>query len=73
MTLTNRGRRVATAALVTLVVVVSWAWILFGFAQGQANKQDRLNTDSGTIPPKVCQEDEGCWDCTTMGNKECGP
>jgi hypothetical protein len=24
-------------------------------------------------PPPVCEEDMPCWDCETMGNKECGP
>jgi len=23
--------------------------------------------------PPACQEDEPCWDCTTMGNLICGP
>ena len=23
--------------------------------------------------PETCQEDQACWDCTTMGNMECGP
>ena len=26
-----------------------------------------------TVPPAVCQEDEPCWDCETMGNRICGP
>ncbi|MGE4426061.1 MAG: hypothetical protein AB7G37_06395 [Solirubrobacteraceae bacterium] len=28
-----------------------------------------------TIPPPVarCAEDEACWDCSTMGNRQCGP
>lgn len=26
-----------------------------------------------TPAPPVCQEDEPCWDCTTMGNRICGP
>lgn len=24
-------------------------------------------------PVAVCQEDEPCWDCETMGNRICGP
>lgn len=24
-------------------------------------------------PLRVCQEDEPCWDCHTMGNHVCGP
>jgi hypothetical protein len=36
-----------------------------------------IATDTITAPaaapaPVVCQEDEPCWDCTTMGNKICG-
>lgn len=26
-----------------------------------------------TPPPPKCTEDQPCWDCTTMGNKDCGP
>ena len=24
-------------------------------------------------PAQVCEEDQPCWDCTTMGNRICGP
>jgi hypothetical protein len=27
---------------------------------------------SDLYPNTQCQEDESCWDCTTMGNRECG-
>jgi hypothetical protein len=70
--LTSRGRFVVG----TLVLVALWVWIIASFTVGQAWKQDRLNTeDSGTIAPLdiTCQEDMPCWDCTSMGNKECGP
>ncbi len=36
-------------------------------------------TTTTTLPPEeppvtaVCQEDEPCWDCETMGNRICGP
>jgi hypothetical protein len=23
--------------------------------------------------PTGCQEDEACWDCSTMGSRQCGP
>lgn len=26
-----------------------------------------------TPDPEPCQEDDPCWDCETMGNKDCGP
>ena len=26
-----------------------------------------------TIAEPECWEDEPCWDCTTMGNLQCGP
>lgn len=32
--------------------------------------------DVHLIPPLVierCEEDMPCWDCTTMGNRICGP
>ena len=31
------------------------------------------STTTTTVPPAVCQEDEPCWDCETMGNRICGP
>jgi hypothetical protein len=70
--MTSRGRFVVA----TLAVLVLWVWIIASFTIGQNWKQDRLNTeDSGTIPPVsiTCQEDEPCWDCTSMGNGVCGP
>ena len=27
----------------------------------------------GTTPPATCNEDMPCWDCETMGNRQCGP
>lgn len=24
-------------------------------------------------PAPVCYEDMSCWDCSTMGNRKCGP
>lgn len=33
------------------------------------------STEVGVAPPTThhCEEDEPCWDCTTMGNLICGP
>jgi hypothetical protein len=76
MTLTKRGRTVLELTLVTLVLVLSGVIVISAYLVGQSWKQDRLDTDkAGTIPPAsfTCLEDEPCWDCHTMGNKECGP
>lgn len=76
MTLTPRGRTLLELALVTLVLVVSALIVIGAYLLGQSWKQDRLDTEeAGTIPPVsiTCQEDMACWDCHTMGNKECGP
>lgn len=67
MTLTSRGETV----VVTLVLMVTVVFLTGCAIIGQNLKQHRL--DSGLIPPISCQEDMACWDCTTMGNKECGP
>ena len=29
-------------------------------------------TDAGRADLSICQEDEPCWDCETMGNRLCG-
>jgi LPXTG-motif cell wall-anchored protein len=38
---------------------------------------DETTTTEPTVavgePPIPCQEDEACWDCSTMGNLVCGP
>lgn len=68
MKLTTRGEAlVGTFALAFIV-----AMLFVCFTVGQQLKHNRL-TESGLIPPISCQEDEPCWDCTSMGNKECGP
>ncbi len=43
--------------------------------EGQSEPSNpRQPTTTTTEPPAaVCQEDEPCWDCETMGNWICGP
>lgn len=31
-----------------------------------------VETEIGTAISIVCEEDQPCWDCTTMGNQICG-
>lgn len=59
---------------VTLLLIGSLVFVWGCLVIGQNREADRL-TDSGTIPPVeiTCQEDMPCWDCSTMGNRECGP
>jgi hypothetical protein len=68
--LTARGRTVIGVALIALM----WAFLVACFLIGQDLAEARRggSPDSGLIPPRVCQEDEGCWDCATMGNNVCG-
>lgn len=28
---------------------------------------------SVTVESQRCEEDQSCWDCSTMGNRICGP
>lgn len=39
----------------------------------QANVGQSPATVSEVGPVPVCQEDQPCWDCATMGNLVCGP
>jgi len=63
--LTPRGD--ATIAIIASIIIV--VMLATAFTVGQHLRHNRI----GLIPPVVCQEDMGCWNCTTMGNKECGP
>ena len=64
--------------LVTLVLVLTVLFLTGMFILGQHWKHQRLQDESGTIPPVeyhdslTCQEDMPCWDCHTMGNEVCG-
>ena len=65
MKLTRRGNAVIGVALVVLL----WAFLVGAFIVGQEWKQDRLRSEYQT----ECQEDMPCWDCSSMGNRICGP
>lgn len=61
------SERIIDAALVALVVAATvLALVLAGTLVVLAH--DKLSD-----PAPVCQEDEACWDCRTMGNRICGP
>jgi hypothetical protein len=32
-----------------------------------------VSVEPTAVPVPVCQEDQPCWDCETMGNRICGP
>jgi hypothetical protein len=56
-------KRKALTLMLTLMVT--------GCAAGSTGTNGQSTTEGVAHP--VCQEDEACWDCTTMGNKRCGP
>lgn len=60
------ARREHIATIATLCAVVAVAAFLAGFlAAGWVRQADG--------PTATCAEDMACWDCTTMGNRICGP
>lgn len=64
---TIRNRAIAgLAAIVAAVGVVS---ALPASAEPAPQRISEVVTEA----PALCQEDEPCWDCETMGNKVCGP
>lgn len=40
---------------------------------GQADHQGATSSPDPLANVQACQEDEPCWDCSTMGNRICGP
>lgn len=54
-TMTKNQTTLGEGICLTLLVVVTIAWLLFTGVHGQDTKQDRLH-DSGTIPPTVCTD-----------------
>ena len=35
--------------------------------------EEEVSSDGPSYVPLPCEEDDPCWDCTTMGNQICGP
>lgn len=66
MVLTRKGMVVFAMLLLALLATAAWA----GFATAHL-AWDGNGYSDWTQP--ACQEDEPCWDCTTMGNRICGP
>jgi hypothetical protein len=58
------ARRIKAAALVTVVLLAGF----LSFRAGAATKHE----DMHVLNANTCQEDEPCWDCSTMGNRVCG-
>jgi hypothetical protein len=60
----------------TLVAWNSYATLIHG-PTGETISIEALGSDlcvpQTTVPEPVCQEDDPCWDCETMGNRICGP
>lgn len=54
------GKRVAALAL---IVVAGWSSL------GQTTKYPQYADEAR----QTCYEDEPCWRCDTMGNRQCGP
>jgi hypothetical protein len=63
-----RSDRFFQVVLVLIVVLVGIvAFVAF------AHRVDGQPYPGGQGEPVDCQEDMGCWNCTTMGNHLCGP
>lgn len=60
MTLTSKGKTFITNTGVTILLIISVAFVVTGFVKGQEWKADRLT------------EDDASWDCRTEGNQWCG-
>lgn len=65
--LTERGRNWLTYLVLLTVGVWLGLGLMTAYYIGQVWKQDRMNNQT------QCQEDQDCWDCTSMGNGVCGP
>lgn len=66
------------------IVAAIWAGMMAGCSGGTASADPADWIDLPAIiaehvtpwpaaPPPECYEDQPCWDCTTMGNRQCGP
>lgn len=66
--------RTITASRVIRLVVLAFAglamFLTYTYASG-AHAAPVVVTHNAA--PNTCQEDEACWDCTSMGNHVCGP
>lgn len=71
-----RAVRLAWGRHLTLVLVIVLALAamssLFSCTPQQAN-QWLHDYYVSTGDPRACTEDMACWDCETMGNRDCGP
>ncbi len=56
--------------LVFVVVFVGTLLVMAGDAPPSPASQPPAVS---TAPPPRCEEDQPCWDCATMGNRQCGP
>lgn len=61
---------VLSIATLILVVHMGWGYMV---AQDKAVLRYMEGSPSTTVPTtSPCEEDEPCWDCTSMGNRICG-
>lgn len=59
------------AAVMAVLVAAVLAIYSITAAPGDRGIPEQRPVTTSTLP--TCQEDEPCWDCTTMGNRICGP
>ncbi|WP_051790997.1 hypothetical protein [Amycolatopsis jejuensis] len=55
---------------ITGIVAVTMAAAVLGLA---GCKPEPGTPHPAPSPSVQCEEDEPCWDCHTMGNRQCGP
>jgi hypothetical protein len=71
------NRAAAAAILAGLVALVALAGAASVGAVRSAGTPPRpavtVNVGGEIVRDGICDEDEPCWDCRTMGNRVCGP
>lgn len=65
--MTDRDIRIFVRVHLLLLALVAVGWAAVAHVPDQARR------DVGVVQQHRCEEDEPCWDCSTMGNHVCGP
>lgn len=67
----GRGDKFTRRRLVLLLILCAVALYAVAVHEGVITAEEPPSYSPDLLAP--CQEDEPCWDCTTMGNRVCGP
>lgn len=60
-----------TAIIAIAIVVLAVAYLAITSPKSEAQRQKDVGENSPATQP--CAEDSPCFDCETMGNRQCGP